>query len=488
MVKIIDTGKPKVPAVVDTEDQESLEGKLYHLIKDNSAQTDEEACLLLYGEEKLTPNYRMLKSRLRKKLFNSLLFVKLSEEYTTIKNIRYAECMSLLRQTKTIIGLSEFVLADKIADQAVAMALEAELNDLLLMAYDMKQVIDLALKERKKFEQSNKLLQKYIALDAKEREATVVYNKLKFEVSLNISNSRKQHESYKATLSILEKLWKDTGSSKIYDFYFILSIGQCEAYGDYEGILEEVKQTEHLLSSGQINEHWFNRRFISFIKVYALLMLNKLEEGLLSAEQSIPLFKEGTSHWFSFLENYLTLALHKKDYNLSVQLASKVVKNNVFEFPIPSVRERWGLYLRYVLLIAHKSLPEPELEAKVFLTEAANITKDKEGLNLPLMILDYLERLAVLDEEDLEQYTARFSKYATKYLKGEKEERARLFVKMLIFSMKEKGEELEHKAVALLQKLKSTPSPRDPFGVVEIIPYEHLWELVLERLQQRVKK
>ena len=76
IARITASNTPSALPVVDKSDNLSLEGRLYQLIKNSENLTDEEACYFLYGEQKLTPSYRMLKSRLRKKLLNSLFFTE----------------------------------------------------------------------------------------------------------------------------------------------------------------------------------------------------------------------------------------------------------------------------------------------------------------------------------------------------------------------------------------------------------------------------
>ncbi|MBC5994358.1 hypothetical protein [Pontibacter cellulosilyticus] len=488
LVRIIADEGSKVLPVVDPTDYTSLEGRLYQFIRNHDELTDEEVCLHLYGEKRLTPSYRMLKSRLRKKLLNSIAFIELSEKHTRIGHVKYIEASFLIHQANKLFWLGEPLLAEKIADQSIAIAQKIELYDVLFKAYEIKQQAELAISNRSKFEYSSRMLQHYARMHAFECEAIIVFNKLKFEVSTGVSNTRKQGADYKELLLKLKDIWQTTGSSRIHSFYHIAHIGYCEVLGDYENILIAIKEAEDLLVSGSINKVWFNENFNNYIKVYSCLRLGKLEEGLQYSSLCLDKLKEGTPNWFAFLENYLLLSLHKNDHNLTRQLCALAVEKGVLKSSIFSSKEKWTLYLRYVkLLLPQEQIVEaaiPDLGKY----EISLLSKDKEGFNLPLLIVEYLEMMPKLDAEDMELYASRFRKYSSKYLKGEVWDRARLFLKLLILSMKEEGERLEKKATPLLQKLKSTPPPRDPVAEVEIIPYEHLWELVLERLQQRVNK
>ncbi|GAB3199568.1 hypothetical protein GCM10027293_18790 [Pontibacter aydingkolensis] len=485
LVEIIADNTPKVLPVIDQFDNVSLEGKLYNIIKDSRSLTDKEACLYLYGEDKLTPSYRMLKSRLRKKLLNSLILTEISESHLRLYRIHQAECLTLIQQANKLMMLGDYTLADKLTDQVIVIAEKAELNDILAKAYEVKQHFVLLSNDRDRFEKTLGLLKHYYYLDSKEREANILYNELKFEVSINISNSRKQGATYTDKLLKLKELWESTGSSYIYDYYHMLHIGHCEIYGDYEGIILAIEEAEDLNAKGLINDIWVNHRFHNYIKVYAYLRLGQYTAGLHYAKLYLSSFQKGSNNWFAFLENYLILALHSKNYGLALEISKTASENDLFNNLLPRFKEMLGLLLRYTqLLVQDQSLDiSYETEYRTLI-----ISKDKEGLNLPLLILEYLEDLPKLDTEDMEQYIARFSKYSSKYLKGEIWARARLFIRMLLLSMRTEGNKLQEKGAALLEELKNTPPPHDPVAEVEIVPYEHLWELVLELHSKRSQR
>lgn len=488
LIKLIETGITKSLPIIDPTDSESLEGKLYHLVKANAVDTDEEACISLYGTSQKLASYRMLKSRMRKKLLNNLLFAELSERYIRSSRKLFVECEAVLLQANKLLAFDEHLLAEKLADQVLLTAQKAELNDVLLKAYEVKQHKDLISQDRKQFERNLKLMQRFHFLCTKEREALFLFNQLKFELSFNIGNMRKQGAEYLNSLIQLRELWEQTGSSRIYNNYYLINIGYQEVIGDYEKILENIQEAEDLLAKEKLNPFWFNQHFTKYIKVYACLRLRKIDEGLFFAKSYLNYFKEGTINWFNFLENFLLLALHKRDIELALKLSENAIANNILSFHITGVKERWVLFFRFLKVIAPDLSFDVMNESIVEKSELTIISKDKEGYNLPLMIVEYLECLPDLSDEELELYIVRFDKYALKYLKGHAAVRARLFLKLLGLSMKEDARNLKKKGANTLKKLQNTPLTRDPIAEVEIIPYEHLWEVVQERALLRLAR
>ena len=482
---IVAENTPNILPVVDKADNTSLEGRLFQILRKKEALADEDACFILYGNRDVTPSYRMLKSRLRKKLLNTVTFIEFDDNLFSKNEIVHAEAFSLLQQISRLYTLSKFDVVETLADRVIGIAQQAELNDLLVMAYEFKVRTNIMLNNISQFEKNQKKLQHYYFLDGKEREAFLIYFKLRSQNSNYVSNFRKQRTAYEDALPLLKDLWESTGSSKIYNYYHLLLTAYLELIGKYEQILDAIVETEDLLAQGKLNKYWLNEHYNAFIKVFALLMLRRLQEGLDCSRRYVRLFKEGTGNWYAFLNNYVTLALHSKDYKTAVEVCKMVISKGRAGIMVPRMYELWLLIERYVRLVSHKA--GAELSHTLLSTEAdpSIISKDKDGYNLPLLIVDYIEKLSYLNEKELEQYTARFEKYIIKYLKGHAAARARLILKLLIISMKEDARNLEKKGARHYRKLLATPPTRDPLAEVEIIPYEHLWELVLERLQKR---
>ena len=65
--------------------------------------------------------------------------------------------------------------------------------------------------------------------------------------------------------------------------------------------------------------------------------------------------------------------------------------------------------------------------------------------------------------------------------------RSKLFLKLLILAVTEDfdAESIKKKGKRHIEKLTDTPTPGDAFAEIEIVPYEHLWELILSMLQKR---
>jgi hypothetical protein len=123
-----------------------------------------------------------------------------------------------------------------------------------------------------------------------------------------------------------------------------------------------------------------------------------------------------------------------------------------------------------------------------FINETTIFSKDKSGINIAIMVVKLLLMLQehrysqILDEvEALEQYCYR-------YLRGENEQRSRLFLKMFIaiplsgFDPKV----IEKRTERYLQTLSNIPLQlANQAYEIEVIPYETLWGLIMNSLKSK---
>ncbi|MBK8192314.1 MAG: hypothetical protein IPK76_03665 [Lewinellaceae bacterium] len=120
-----------------------------------------------------------------------------------------------------------------------------------------------------------------------------------------------------------------------------------------------------------------------------------------------------------------------------------------------------------------------------FLNETPVFSKDKRGMNIPILVVQLL--YDVLDERfdaGIDRVEA-VEKYTSRYIRRDEHFRSNCFLKMLI-QMPEAAfhkEAAARKAERYLTQLGEMPLEiADQAHEIEIIPYEDLWGMILEML------
>ncbi|RDV14279.1 hypothetical protein DXT99_15230 [Pontibacter diazotrophicus] len=489
LVRLVVERSNKSSPLINQQDESSLETKLFKLIKQGEVERDEDAALALYGKESLSATYRMLKSRLRKKLFNQLHFLDFPTSKFKAHSVENYQCNVSMLEVQCLLIADEFQIADKLINQVIAMAKADGLTSVMVRALEQKQVVNSAIYSKRAYKEAENELLKYYELLACEREATKLFQLTSLELKSGVSNRNKFLPELLEVISELNVLWEKSQSSRIFDLYHILSIQYLELCGNYKAISDAVEKAEKLLNEGRIHSNWFNHRYNAFIRIYALLRTRQYETGISLAQEYLLLFEPHTVNWFAYMENYLLLALHSKNYELASELMQQSLGNQHIHTIQNAAKERWELYRKYLLMM-HTIMPSINVKnlPQGVLTELVMLPKDKAGFNLSLLVLDTIKSFSIQSIDDYESQAERMRKYISKYLRGEKSERPRLLLRLLLLVIKEGLHPIrsKEKGQKLYDKLSQMAPPGDAFAEVEIIPYEHLWELVLKVLEKRV--
>ena len=201
---------------------------------------------------------------------------------------------------------------------------------------------------------------------------------------------------------------------------------------------------------------------------------NKANDAISNSLSGIP--KSSLSWTVSIYYKFVTEA-HQKNYKnaLSIFIEAEQ-KEHISE----TMRQTWYIIRGFVkfLNLANKiDYPKP-FRLENFLQNVDVFKSDKLGQNINVLILKILLRLkdnrgAIIDERDAIQ------KYANRYLKSEP--RAKTFFKQLHLISYNDFDPARIRSAAVKNNLKLPPQ-KGYNPNLEIIPYEHLWEIILDVL------
>jgi len=150
--------------------------------------------------------------------------------------------------------------------------------------------------------------------------------------------------------------------------------------------------------------------------------------------------------------------------------------------------QRWDLYKSYVdfVLPPARNNTARQRQLAQWVLVLPEYSRDKRGHNVAILVLQLLHFLRERNLEAVMLRLERLRKYQQRHLYEANTLRSRLFLRLLP-TIVEKNfvvDRIAERGKALLQQLRDTPPPGEAFAEVEIIPYEHLWELVLDVLRE----
>ena len=470
----------------------SLYYKLYKGIKDGKFTTDEEAARELFDCEPTNKKYLMLKSRVKARLINTLFFLDSSPSkyyqavYSTNRNLVAAKLLILNGARATGIAMLKSTLHDAEKYSVTEVAVEC----LRILRYQAS-----FLGKENEYKKYNKRFQAVRRVLEAEWRAEECYQLV--TIPFVKSDSIKSEVASKATEYVDEifELRKTNYSYNLELLYFRLVIMRDQIIQDYEQVVECSKQAFAFLDKHpQIKSDARYGEFAVY-QILAYMNLRKYEEGNRMAIEVKKWFKEGTTNWVIFMENYFLLSMHSGNYKRAFMIYKKVVGHPRFEHQSENQKEKWRIFegfLRYMTrskdLTTGEELNSLNSRFNIwkFLNEVPIYSKDKRGLNISILILQVLFLLDRQDYDGIIRRAEALKVYCSRYLKQDEHFRSNCFLKMVLI-MEKKGfdyDQTQKITEKYYTKLRSAKfNYRGGMTTMEIIPYESLWNSILAKLK-----
>ncbi|SIT82572.1 hypothetical protein [Pontibacter indicus] len=471
-------------ALLDMPKQSVKEKKFIEGIQLGKYTSDKQAAKDLYDANPNDVRYKMLKHRVKKKLFNELNYV--DPQKVTANHVRQKEiqCNSLIYQANIVRARYEFDLVISLASKALLIAQEFDFTDLKVSALEL---LSLSYSEQgfiKKFTAAQEELKTAMSHFVMEREAVSTFQHATVQLRKSTKTRKEFLPHLPEIIEKLERLWKGSDTFSSYYAYYRTYIWYHELEGNFKEIIAITVDALSLVDRNKINVHRFDLTYNNFIMVYAHLRAKDYIDGLAYAEKNLQLYNPTSVNWFSYMENYFLLAVHAQQYELGDILQRKIFDNSSFHIIPTSAKERWVLYRSYFRLV-YPQATVPEGEANnPYLLSLPEYSKDKLGFNVAILTLQFIYLLERGETEALLYRIESIKKYVSTHLKDAFSLRSKLFLKLLVLTVTEDydAEMCRTKGESLYKKLMDTPAPGDAYAEIEIVPYEHLWDLILQIL------
>lgn len=472
-------------ALLNFADSSNLETQLYQLIKDGVTENENDIVLHLYGHCDKANAYKMLKSRVKKKLYNQLFFLSPTISRAHSENsIAELDCKKMLFWAASLRTIREDKLAKLQLQKALVLAEQYQLIECQIECYKLMRVmLSNDSFSKKEFVTCTAKLEELYKLLEYEKRANQLYFDIKFEFKQGVIAGAELLDKLKASIVELKECWLQFGLNSVFKRYHSLMNMYYEITGDVTANISYLEQTFALYKAGKIHPAYYSETYNKFILVHAYLKNKDYSLGLAEAAELKKNLAEGSKNWFAHLENYFLLALHSKDYSLSEEILIEVFSNKCFRETNQFAQERWStIYQIYHNAFGFK-IPA-KLNKKLKLCY-----QDKKGFNLWLMILDYMIALDSRDVSILAREVDRIKKYIGKYLTAPDDTRSKYMLKLLLIAGREfpvDAATCRKKGEYLFKKLQQAPTPGYAYAETEIIPYEDLWDVILQKLDNNL--
>lgn len=473
--------------------EEAQVSSFYEGLVSNQFADDTEAARHFFNTHPTSPNYQKLKGRLRKFLINTLFLVDFRHFSSTAQQLAYFECQKEWAAAKLLMGKSAKVSAIALAKKVLKEAKKYEFTDLALQATSLlRQHYGNLRGDAQKFDQYNKAYKYYEQVWILENYAEELY----IDLVINYVNHKATNTSiFEKATEYYEKLQLHMQQYDAYRLHLcgnLIRLMVFSSLNDYEKTIELCDEAIHFFESKDYDANMPLQIFY-FQKIVCYTQLKEYHKGQAAVEQCTGIVEIGSYNWFKLQELHLLLALHAREYQSAYTIFSQVVGQSQFQFLPANMAEMWKIYeayLHYLILLRQIKAKTNDkrftsFRLNRFLNETPLYSKDKRGMNIPILIIQILLLLQKKKFNALTDKMEAIEKYCTRYLRQDDTFRSNCIIKMLLQVPVARFHPtaVTRKVKQYLEKLQKTPlDVANQTHEIEIIPYEDLWNFVIASL------
>jgi len=427
--------------------------------------------------------------RFGEKLVNTLFFIDTNSSLFNTREAAYYNCARRLCLTRILVHKGLIESAFLIAKKTLAVSMRYEFTEIslslcrhLIRFYSTRQL-------------SWNLFEKYMNI---------------FNILIRTFESEMVTQEFASRLDFMEngrhpKKNVIKRNIKIYDLR-VKSI--LKTNPSIDTLINATRIIYHMyLSDGNYNKFkkWMavilnyvvQKKFESTAAIELLIYL-KLRLGLINKDKNeIEKIYENyfnnltpdTYNWFVLHLNYIFSLMHCKEYNICFIHFKKILNNYSFTKLPTLLKERYYIIEAYLhFLIKSKKIQYidgTEFKFQKYLNQVPEFSNDKAGINIPILLSQVLFFLAEKKYGKLIDRMDSLSLYIYRYLKNDQTFRSQCFIRIISEVIKAgfKKQGSLFRTQKLRERLLAVPITAYPESAdIEIIPYEDLWEMVLDLL------
>ncbi len=459
------------------------EVNLFLGIKNGEFNDDVEASSGIYGSEEVDFKFRMLKSRLSRKLLNHLFFMDFTTQHTKATNL-YQEALDYLHFSRMLLNIGETKLGTKLLYKTIDLAKEGEFTVVLIDCLRELREVYAKTYRPKLFQNIKFQLEEIEALERKEERAETIFQEYRLSINSTVNNRKKSYEPFVKAIKELKSLYEKTNSYNIFERFLKLKIWYYELIGDFESVIKLISEIEKDFNTGKINQKRFDSLFVNSSKGNALIKLKMFKEGGVFLEQMLDEVDSTSKAWYAFAEKFVMLYIQNKQFEKASDIFFRVANNKSFADLEEKELLRWNIYRSYLYFLTGNKKIIKKFDYHSFIEETPEFSKENAGYHVAILILQIMSKVG----DDLSKLHAKLNAtddYVNRFLNNSYSKRTKTFCKLLhkIAIHNREYDTILLKSKYLQDKLMESDIAGESFVDFEVVPYEYLWDNVLNSVK-----
>lgn len=499
MIEVITPQKVKNIEILDQNMRDDSKVQmLYDAIITKEIDSEEDAVLLLYGDVDSKDAYYKVQQRLYDRLLNSFYFIDHKKAGFNDRQLAYYEAYRLWALARIVRERGAHNTALELFEKSLKYSLEYDFNELVtVICLELFDLYSIRFADKTKFNYVRQLYnERYPEFQADCRAQELFYYlvaaKINTKSDITLAEEWKFAESYVREIINYKK---EVSSTRFLYYGYMTLIEYYKGAQRYDRVIELGKE-----AIKKYEEFDYNISFMIAIYayeiIYACIQIGDYNQGENFFIDNINKVKKYFYNWYLTYYLYLVLNMHKQEYDVVVQILEEIMGTKQFHDLPEHLKENYEIIRGYTILFKRVynldlAIDDTKFRLYSFLNNIPLYSKDKRGINVALLIFQFLYMLHDKKYNQVIDRVDALNQYAYKYLRVDTNFRSNCFIKMLTKIPKADFHpvRVEAHTKSLHKKLIDTPRIISSQALtVEVIPYENLWEIVMDILYKNLKE
>ena len=470
--------------------------QMYDAIVSRRVQSDDEALAWLLDSGEDLTKLPSLKNKLKERMLDSVFLLDFKEPGFSDRQKAYFECYKKWAAAMILVMRNAKVSGIDLLEKLLRHSIRFEFTELTC---DILRILRIHYSttggDLKKYENIREQLHYYQEIWNMENQVEDFYTELISRYVNSKATKMEVSEQAKLYYSVVKPDLEKCDSFKLQLFGRMIQVFGYSSVNDYVTTARLCEEAVRFFDKKDYDSG-IPLQIFYYNLITCYLQLREFEKGRVIIERCQTLVEAGTFNWFKLQELFFLLAMHTAHYEAAAQVLEQVMDDPRFENQSFQITEIWKIYQAYIHFLVKTNQLSPnslalqrntKFKLGKFLNETPVFSKDKRGMNIPILIVQILYALADRDYEQCIGRMEGIEKYCSRYLKQNDTFRSNCFIKMLlqIPAYAFHRERVARHTQKLYEMLCSVPMEvANQTYEIEIIPYEALWQLTVSSLEK----
>jgi hypothetical protein len=454
-------------------------------------QNDEQAARQLYQSSAEDKRYQMLKSRIRKRLFDLIFTIDISSKIKTSYYRQLIKCNRLLFAANQLYVIGKIDLACDFYKAAAQIAEKYQFTELNIASLiQLRELMGFMgnTKEIKRLTDELKLLMETHRYEILLDEIDIEFRL--FVRGIMTKSDRKRFDAEAKMRQACELYEKSPRKShRMHAAFHRASIYYHHIRKDHKKVLKQCLEFEHYLMRGQQFTDMALVAEVALQKLDTCICLRDFKTGKLSAIQCDGLYRKGNVNRLIYQQYYFLLCLHTGQMDEAIRIFNEVTSDAAFKkYPEERI-ECWKIFEAMLNYMAPPGKLR-KFNIPKFLNEVPLLSRDKAGYNLAIIVAQIC---LLVKQGDLDKVMNKYESlksYLRRYLSPGDNPRSHHFIRLLLLLIRSdfntaRCRKSGHSLYSYLHA--GAASGQQALDTLEVIPYDILWMDLLERIDKLTK-